>query len=369
VPAARKKRTGRGSHPHKGKKPEDAQLFILSALVFILFALLVSLILTVRKADPRNPPLAIQNAPVAENDPPTENVPQTENAPDAATDSPKSPPENAVPVKKKSGGRTPETARKPKTDAPERIKPELIPESKSKLAAPPERPSKGYLIIIIDDVGDNVWQLKPFLELPGPVTFAIKPGLAFTKESRDLIVAAGKDYIIHQPMEALDKLDPGPGALYSGMEDAKIQSILEKNFRELPDAKGMNNHMGSVTTKDLRIMRQVLRFTKSKGIPFLDSRTIGGTATQEAARLENAVYGERDVFLDNSPEKENILAMVKDGMKKSEKQGRAVMIGHVWSAELAQTLMELYPELVNEGYSLSTISKIMVGDEDADPGY
>jgi polysaccharide deacetylase 2 family uncharacterized protein YibQ len=61
--------------------------------------------------------------------------------------------------------------------------------------------------------------------------------------------------------------------------------------------------------------------------------------------------------------------MFRDGQKIAEKHGRAVMIGHVWSAELAQTLMELYPELVSEGYSLSTISKIMVGDDDVDPGY
>jgi hypothetical protein len=37
------------------------------------------------------------------------------------------------------------------------------------------------------------------------------------------------------------------------------------------------------------------------------------------------------------------------------------MIGHTWSSELAETLEELYPDLVEEGYSLSTISRFMMG--------
>ncbi len=40
------------------------------------------------------------------------------------------------------------------------------------------------------------------------------------------------------------------------------------------------------------------------------------------------------------------------------------MIGHVWSSELAAVLEELYPELVEQGFSLSTISKIMMGTLD-----
>ena len=54
---------------------------------------------------------------------------------------------------------------------------------------------------------------------------------------------------------------------------------------------------------------------------------------------------------------------------RSEKRGYAIMIGHVWSAELAQTLSDLYPQLVDQGFSLSTISRIMMdGDDDEDFG-
>jgi hypothetical protein len=50
-------------------------------------------------------------------------------------------------------------------------------------------------------------------------------------------------------------------------------------------------------------------------------------------------------------------------MKIAERRGSAIMIGHVWSNELAQILTEMYPELVSQGFSLSTIAKIAASDE------
>jgi hypothetical protein len=54
---------------------------------------------------------------------------------------------------------------------------------------------------------------------------------------------------------------------------------------------------------------------------------------------------------------------VYSGMKIAERRGSAIMIGHVWSNELAQILTEMYPELVSQGFSLSTIAKIAASDE------
>ncbi|WP_369413695.1 hypothetical protein [Brucepastera parasyntrophica] len=36
------------------------------------------------------------------------------------------------------------------------------------------------------------------------------------------------------------------------------------------------------------------------------------------------------------------------------------MIGHIWSNQLAETLNEMYPELVSQGFSLSTVADIAV---------
>ena len=72
------------------------------------------------------------------------------------------------------------------------------------------------------------------------------------------------------------------------------------------------------------------------------------------------------MFLDNAPDRASIIRAVEDGKKRSGKDRPAIMIGHVWSAELAQMLTDLYPQLVSEGYSLSTISRFMVQEASED---
>ncbi|GHU00192.1 hypothetical protein FACS1894142_8310 [Spirochaetia bacterium] len=72
------------------------------------------------------------------------------------------------------------------------------------------------------------------------------------------------------------------------------------------------------------------------------------------------------MFLDNVQEKESMIRYVHEGLAKADAKGAAVMIGHTWSTELAATLEELYPEMVAEGYSLSTISRFMMGTLDSD---
>lgn len=235
-------------------------------------------------------------------------------------------------------------------------------------ATRPERPTgKGRIVILIDDVGMNTFQLEPFLRFPGPISFAVLPRLPYSAETVQLIKGASKDYILHQPMEAIANAKVGPGSISVGMGGAEISSILEENLRSLGYPAGMNNHMGSKATADLGTMREVLSFVKERGVFFLDSRTIGGTVVEKAAGLEGLHYWGRDVFLDNSPDRASMELMIAEGKRKAQAKGQAVMIGHVWSAELAQTLIDIFPELVEEGYDLSSITSFITGREDAGP--
>jgi uncharacterized protein len=203
--------------------------------------------------------------------------------------------------------------------------------------------------------------------LPFPVTIAVLPNLAHTQAAAAKTVAAGKELILHQPMEASGGFDPGPGAIYVGMQDHEIRLTLRKNLAQMPGAVGMNNHMGSKATADKRIMALALDEARRAGIYFLDSLTIADSVVHSVASSMNLRTWERTVFLDNTPDRASIIKYVSEGTKVAEKRGYAIMIGHVWSAELAQTLSELYPLLIEQGFSLSTISRIMmdgIDDED-----
>jgi len=236
-------------------------------------------------------------------------------------------------------------------------------------AAKPDSPT---IIIVIDDAGHNIKQLEPFLNLPFPMTIAVLPGLGFSRESAERVVAAGKELILHQPMEALGGSDPGPRAISLAMSPEEASRILSENLDALPGVVGLNNHMGSAVTREPGLMRVMLDIAKTRGIYYLDSLTSSGTATAVLCREMEFPYWERDVFLDNSGDKQSILHALEEGKKTARDQGAAVMIGHVWSAELAQTLMDIYPQLIEEGYSLSTISHYMIksamGEVDAGVG-
>ena len=157
------------------------------------------------------------------------------------------------------------------------------------------------IAIVIDDVGYSLGQLEEFLSFPGPITFSVLPNLQFSSESARLIFAAGKEMILHLPMEAMNGNDPGPGAIRSGQNDREIRRLLDASFSQVPQATGMNNHMGSKATADEGVMEVVMDYLQSNGRFFLDSRTTAASVGSATARDYGVPYLERDVFLDNDP--------------------------------------------------------------------
>jgi len=222
---------------------------------------------------------------------------------------------------------------------------------------------KGMLYFVIDDVGNNLFQLKPFLELPMKITFAVLPGLKYTKEAIDLIRSAGKDYIIHQPMEAVGGQNPGPGALLLGMTQDEVRTIVTKNIKDYYGVRGMNNHMGSAGTADYELMRYLYNVLKENEMSFLDSRTTSKSVGRELSDIVGIPFAERSIFLDNSKERQDILEAVEKGLNVSEKKGHAVMIGHIWTEELADILLELYPVLLENNYVLNNLTDLFTGND------
>lgn len=225
----------------------------------------------------------------------------------------------------------------------------------------PETGRAGNLVFVIDDVGNNLNQLKYFLNIPYPVTFAIMPDREYSVECARLITEAGHHYILHQPMEAVSGADPGASAIMTGMSREEIHRILAHNFGQLPEAKGMNNHMGSKATSDQEVMDAVMEYLSENNLFFLDSYTISNSLGVEAAEKHNVRYLKRNsMFLDNDKDHESILNAINEGTKTAGKKGHAVMIGHIMTGELADTMLELYPNFIEDGFSLREISEIFI---------
>jgi len=219
--------------------------------------------------------------------------------------------------------------------------------------------NKGTLVFIIDDAGNNLKELEPFLKIQFPFTIAVLPGLPHSAEAAKRIRESGKEVFLHQPMEAIGGQDPGPGAITSGMSAEEIRAVLTRNVNEIGPIAGMNNHQGSKITMDKEAMKTILAFCKEKGICFVDSRTTADTVVPETAKQMGIKIAERNIFIDNEQNKAAMFRYISTGLTRAQRNGSAVMIGHTWSPDLAPLLAEQFPLLTEQGYTLKTASDII----------
>jgi polysaccharide deacetylase 2 family uncharacterized protein YibQ len=228
--------------------------------------------------------------------------------------------------------------------------PEPVPRPGPQGPGQPEGPAR--VAIVIDDVGYSLSGLREFLRLPYPLAFAVLPGLPHSQEAGRLIAEAGKELLVHLPMEPSGSTNPGPGAVLTSQSDREIEGLLEESLGRLPGAVGMNNHMGSRATADRRVMEVVIRFLAARGLFFLDSRTTAATVGPETAERLGVPLLERDVFLDNENSPAYIEQALRRGIRTAQARGSAVLIGHVQNVELAVELERLLPSMERAGVAL-----------------
>lgn len=218
----------------------------------------------------------------------------------------------------------------------------------------PKVPAKKVadVYIVLDDGGHNLNHLQPFLNLDIPLTIAVLPELAYSKESALRITKAGKTLILHQPMQAINlSTDPGPSAIMPEMSAEQIRNLLTKNLDSLGIKVGLNNHEGSLITADIYAMKVVMEVCKERGMFFLDSRTNSKSVCKSVASEYGVKLYERNTFLDNTPSQADMIAMFKSGIEVAKKNGSVIMIGHVWSGKnLADVLQKMYDEYYPQGF-------------------
>ena len=215
------------------------------------------------------------------------------------------------------------------------------------------------LIFVFDDGGQNLAQLKEFLELPFPITVAVLPQITHSTEAAELVRKSGNEVILHQPMQSVNaSINPGPGAITPDMTEAQIIAQLFVNIDQVGPIAGMNNHEGSDITANAEAMEIILKTAEQAGIYFLDSRTNVETQVPYVARELGYTWYERNIFLDNEKTRDNALSELKKGLALANKNGSVIMIGHIWSADFLPALLkEAYPELKEKGYTFSVVSK------------
>jgi polysaccharide deacetylase 2 family uncharacterized protein YibQ len=214
------------------------------------------------------------------------------------------------------------------------------------------------IAIIIDDIGYSLTTGARVIALPGPVTLAVLPftpnAAALAAQARD----AGKDVILHQPMQARRAGRQEPGTLTTAMDGALVRKALRKSLARVPHAIGVSNHTGSVLTTSTRSMAWLMQEIHAQGLFFLDSRTTHETVARESARAAGVPSIKRDVFLDHLVEPQAIAREFDRALRLARRQGFAVLIGHPHDETLSLLEREL-PSLASRGFQLVPVRALV----------
>ena len=202
---------------------------------------------------------------------------------------------------------------------------------------------KPKVAIIIDDLGYNFRLGLQTISLRHPVTVAIIPFTPHSKSLSHLAQSNSKEIMLHAPMQAIGE-DIVDTKFHTSMNQNDLNQLLQQMVADVPLAKGVNNHEGSLFSQDPERTQWLLKQLAHENLYFVDSRTSPETVFEAKADDLQIKFTERDVFLDNVKDKSAIALQLKKLISIALKSGQAVGIGHPYP-ETLEVLREELPKI------------------------
>ena len=214
--------------------------------------------------------------------------------------------------------------------------------------------------IVIDDLGQSLEPARKLLELPYPLAWAILPNQRHSAETAALARGAGREVLLHLPMqpEPGATVGPGEGAINMGMRSAQVTRVIAADLDTVPYAIGVNNHMGSLATTDAKLMSAVMATLAARHLFFVDSRTTAATVALDIARRQGLPTFYRSVFLDDVESVSYSLGQLRQFCADVEKSGAGLAIGHPHPTTL-DALKQFLPQLEKKDIQLVPVSQLL----------
>lgn len=213
--------------------------------------------------------------------------------------------------------------------------------------------------IIIDDLGNSLRLGRRAVELPGALTYAVLPQLPYSRDIAQRAHKRGKEVMLHLPMQTTDGHSLGPGGLHTGMSRKDFARAVRASLAAIPYVSGVNNHMGSLLTRQPAAMRWLMQDLRCfYDLYFVDSRTNSNTVARQFAREAGLANAQRDVFLDNQRHPEYVRNQLRNLISRARTNGTAIGIGHPYPETLA-VLAEELPRLADQGIELVPVSRLV----------
>jgi len=221
--------------------------------------------------------------------------------------------------------------------------------------------SKPRICLIIDDAGyQKGAALEALYDFKVPVTASIIPHTEYSNFLAQDFPLHGVEVMCHLPMEGHEHVRAGAYKEYlkKGMDVEKAKAELKAGLADLPNCKGLNNHMGSVATTDLRLMTAVCEELKAENMFVIDSRTSAKAVVSKAAHAVGLPVAQREFFLDNVETPGAISKQMKQTAAFAKKHGLAIAIGHFKVISL-KTLKVAVQQLQSQGYQFVYASEVV----------
>jgi polysaccharide deacetylase 2 family uncharacterized protein YibQ len=216
------------------------------------------------------------------------------------------------------------------------------------------------MAIVVDDMGNEpVWDAE-WLEIPEKISVSVLP---FGPSSRTVAASAsskGYGVILDVPMESASGAD-GANRQYQlrrDMTPEQIEDLVARMARDIPQATGASNQLGSAFTTDAAAMGAFATALKGRGYFFLDSGAAGGSVGVDAARQAGVPVVRRDVVLDDDPRPDEIRRQWARAVALAKERGDAVVVCRS-RRETLRAVRDLISDLRKEGIRPVTLQEML----------
>jgi hypothetical protein len=217
---------------------------------------------------------------------------------------------------------------------------------------------KVKIALVVDDVGYDLQKAMQLLELRRPMTISIFPQLKYSRHIAELAHDMGYEVMMHLPMDSGKRLRRNPGFISSEMSNSELAWVLERDFNSIPHVIGVNNHQGSLMTRDPESMSRVMNNLSQRNVFFIDSRTTSESVAYDVAKQYGIKSAQNNLFLDNEKDVEYIKGQMKQLMEEARQEGAAIGICHVHPTTI-EALRQMLPVMEQDGIDFVFASEMV----------
>ncbi len=222
-----------------------------------------------------------------------------------------------------------------------------------------QRSTQARLAIILDDLGNDQAAADAIFALPYPLTISILPNHTHSADIAEEAHRRGYEVMLHLPMQALGNERPEAQELHAGMRAGDIAALVNNFLNEVPGVAGVNNHQGSQSTADEKLMAELMPVLQQHKLFYIDSRTSAATVAYDTAQRFGVRAGFRNVpFLDDVEAVPAVRKQIELAIRGAAKKREAIAIGHAHRSTL-QALRETLPEAKTQGVKLVFASELV----------